>query len=357
MRHSFLIIFILIYSFTGAVGQEKFTNPILESGPDPWVIKRGEWYYFMCTTGNSLAIRKTKDLTELSQAEKHIVFSPPDSGMYSRNLWAPELHFIRNKWYIYFAADDGKNKNHRIYVLENENADPTTGNWILKGKLRDAGDHWAIDLTIIEIKDRLFAAWSGWDGFENGMQRIYIAELSDPWTMQGRRVEISRPRFPWERHGAVPEDWQKNGEVPEVLVNEGPEFLVHGNKIFIVFSANACWLDYCLGLLETDINSDLLDSTVWKKYPDPVFRQSVKNNVFAPGHNGFFKSPDGKEDWIIFHANAKVNDGCGNKRAPYIQRFYWKKNGYPDFGEPMVRKALSKPGMSFSMINAPGENQ
>jgi GH43 family beta-xylosidase len=44
---------------------------------------------------------------------------------YSKELWAPELHFIKGKWYMYFAADDGNNNNHRIYVLENPTADPT----------------------------------------------------------------------------------------------------------------------------------------------------------------------------------------------------------------------------------------
>jgi GH43 family beta-xylosidase len=61
--------------------------------------------------------------------------------IYSKQLWAPEIHFLNGKWYVYFAADDGINLHHRIWVLENSIADPFEGQWLLKGKLTDPGDH------------------------------------------------------------------------------------------------------------------------------------------------------------------------------------------------------------------------
>ena len=44
------------------------------------------------------------------------------------------------------------------------------------------------------------------------------------------------------------------------------------------------------------------DAENYKKFPNPVFQQAPENGVYAPVHNSFFKSPDGKEDWIIYHA-------------------------------------------------------
>lgn len=70
--------------------------------------------------------------------------------MYSKELWAPEIHFIQGKWYFYFAADDGNNLNHRMYVLENNSADPMQGEWIFKGKVVDNSDKWAIDGDVFE---------------------------------------------------------------------------------------------------------------------------------------------------------------------------------------------------------------
>src|SRR5690349_16067199 len=94
-------------------------NPLLASGPDPWVIYRDGFYYFMHTTGNGLTIWKTRNIEDLARAEKKVVWRAPESGPYSRDVWAPELHFLRGKWYIYFAADAGRNASHRIWVLEN----------------------------------------------------------------------------------------------------------------------------------------------------------------------------------------------------------------------------------------------
>jgi len=41
--------------------------------------------------------------------------------------------------------------------------------------------------------------------------------------------------------------------------------------------------------------------------------------VFSPGHNGFFLSSDGKQNWIIYHANSEPHMGCGNQRSPRMQ--------------------------------------
>ena len=61
-----------------------------------------------------------------------------------------------------------------------------------------------------------------------------------------------------------------------------------------------------------------------------------KSGAFGPGHNSFFQSPDGKEDWILYHANPEAGQGCGNRRSPRAQRFTWKPDGTPDFGRPVA---------------------
>ncbi|MEI9943328.1 MAG: glycoside hydrolase family 43 protein [Chitinophagaceae bacterium] len=336
--------FITLSFFTQIVAQDTYTNPIKNSGPDPWVILQNGWYYYMNTTGNDLKLWRTKNLGQLATAEVKTIYKPEENKLYSKQLWAPEIHFLDKKWYVYFAADDGNNLHHRMWVLENVNEDPFAGDWILKGKLTDPGDHWAIDLTVIDYKGKRYAAWSGWENYNNVQQNIYIAELENPWTMKGDRILVSEPAHDWELHGAVPLEWQKNtGEPPVLRVNEGPEFLEKNGKLFIIYSANACWLDYNLGMLSFNGSGDILAAKNWKKHPQPVFAQSATNNVFAPGHNSFFKSPDGKEDWILYHANPTATDGCGNKRAPHMQKFSWNADGTPNFGSPVSKKPLPLP--------------
>lgn len=311
---------------------KTFTNPLLPSGADPFSFYRDGYYYYTHTTGNRIVLWKTDNIAKLKDAEQKVIFKPPVGTAYSKNLWAPEIHFIRGKWYAYFAADDGHNKNHRIYVLENPSRDPMQGQWTLKGKVADPSDKWAIDAHVFFYKKRLYMIWSGWPGDVNGQQDIYIARMKNPWTIDGYRVRISASHFTWEKFG----DLNDSLNPRHVDVNEGPQFLRNKNKIFIVYSASGCWTDYyALGLLSFSGRKNLLDSSSWVKHPEPIFKESKLNRVYAPGHNSFFKSPSGKEDWILYHANSYPGQGCGRHRSPRAQRFTWNKDGTPNLGEPM----------------------
>jgi GH43 family beta-xylosidase len=333
MKNIIKICLLLMVVTQSAFAQQKtFTNPLLPSGADPWVIYKDGFYYYTNSTGNHLAIWKTKNITQLKTAVKKTIWVPPAGTSYSKELWAPELHFIKGKWYMYFAADDGNNNNHRIYVLENPATDPTQGAWTFKGKVGDSTNKWAIDVSVFENKGQLYMIWAGWEGNVNVQQNIYIAKMKDACTIDGPRVKISSPEFDWEKYG----DLGAQSNPPHVNVNEGPEILKHNDKLFLVYSASGCWTDYyALGMLTASKNSNLMDAASWRKSVQPVFKQSPENGVYAPGHNSFFKSPDGTEDWILYHANSKPGQGCGNDRSPRAQKFGWKKDGSPDFGVPL----------------------
>lgn len=311
-----------------------FTNPVLTAGPDPWIIKHTDNnYYLTHTTGNSLKLYRTKDPSQIGNAFSSNVWTAPATGMNSRNIWAPELHFVNNKWYFYYAADDGNNTNHRMWVLENSNANPFAGTWVDKGKLALPDDKWAIDGSIFEHNGQLYFTWSGWEGNTDGQQNLYIVKMSDPITPDGPRIKISSPDLSWERNGGP------------AYVNEGPQFLAKDNKVFIIYSASGCWTDdYALGMLSADAEADLSDPESWTKSEQPVFQKSLNAKAFGPGHNSFFKSPDGTEDWIIYHANPVSGQGCGNNRSIRMQPFTWNEDGTPNFGVPVeLYKKIKKP--------------
>ena len=310
-----------------------FLNPILDPGPDPWVFQTQDHYFLAFTTGINITLYKTSQMSSLASALKRVAWTPPATGPNSQNLWAPEIHRIDDKWYVYYAADDGNNHNHRMFVLENTNEDPTSGHWIDRGKLELPGDRWAIDGTIFEHWGQLYYLWSGWEGSTNTRQDIYICKMSDPLTPTGERVLLTKPELSWETNGVTP------------TVTEGPQVLKKDSLLFIVYSAGACWTDgYALGLLTAQEDADLMDQSSWEKSLEPVFAQNPGGNAFGPGHNGFFKSMEGTEDWIIYHANAFAGQGCGNERSVRIQPFSWKDDGTPDFGKPHpLSQKLTKP--------------
>ena len=317
-----------------------FFNVIAPDGADPWVLKHPDgWYYATVTTGSNVTLRRSRTISGLGGAESKVVYSPPPGV---KNLWAPEIHRIGGKWYIYFAADDGDNANHRMFVLENPSASPFDGPFVPKGRIFDpTNDRWAIDATVLEFEGRLYFIWSGWEGAENVAQNLYIAPMRDPWTLGGPRSLISRPTLPWEIRGGPP------------AINEGPQVMVKGDRIHLVYSASGSWTDhYCLGLLSAGAGADLLSASSWKKHPAPVFESS--NGVFGPGHCSFAKSPDGREDWIVYHAARR--SGAGWTRLIRAQPFTWHEDGTPDFSAPSPpNRPIRLPGGEPSRIRIEAE--
>jgi len=329
-----------LFLLVGCKSAETFTNPLLPQGADPWCIYKDGYYYYTNSTQDNITLWKTKSIAKLPQAEKKVVFTPVAGTPYSKELWAPEIHFLQGKWYIYFAADSGKNIDHRMYVLENASPDPLQGEWVMKGKLITPEDKWSIDGTVFDHNGQLYMLWSGWEGNTNKQQDIYMAAMSNPWTISGKRVRLSAPTYEWEKNG----DLNDPNDVPHVNVNEGPQILKHKDKLYLIYSASGCWTDfYSLGMLQTNVNANIMDSAAWTKNATPVFTQSPENGAYAPGHNSFFVSPSGKQHWILYHANDKPGQGCGNFRSPRAQRFTWKKDA-PYFGKPVAAgKAIRVP--------------
>nr|WP_294897227.1 glycoside hydrolase family 43 protein [uncultured Pedobacter sp.] len=301
-----------------------FTNPIIKGG-DPYVTQKDGYYYFMETIGDQIKIWKTKNMSMVGSMPSVTVFDPP-TGVNSQNMWAPELNFLDGKWYLYYTAGDGTDISQRTWVAENASADPTLGTFVDKGRLFTANTNfWAIDGDVMEYNGSRYFLWAGRPDLTNSnkTQNLYIAKMTNPWTLEGDATMLSFPLYSWEKNGFG--------------VNEGPEFLLNGTKAFVVYSASYCGTDdYCLGLLSLRENGNPLLATDWIKKSDPVFTKAPQNNAYGPGHNSFFKSPDGTENWIIYHANSYAGEGCGNNRFTRMQKFVFNADGSPNFGSPVA---------------------
>ena len=327
---------------------KTFVNPIAGI-PDPWIIQYQGAYYTCKAHGDGINVSKSDKLTVINSTES-IWKAPKDNGSIkpwnTSHVWAPELHFIDGRWYVYYAAgrpsseSGGSYKMQRTGVLRSKTTDPM-GEYEDMGMIYTGDEYspdivatadntcYAIDMGVVKIGTKLYAVWSGTISKETGGdQRIYIAEMSNPWTISSNRVEISKPDQPWEL------------VQPSAKVNEGPAFLQHDGKLFIIYSCNGSWTKYYrLAYLLLNIGDDPMDPSNWKKSPGAVFYRCDdtvdEDGVNGVGHCCFTKSLDGTEDWIVYHVKNRNHGSYGTGRSTFIQRFTWNTDGTPNFGTPV----------------------
>jgi GH43 family beta-xylosidase len=309
-----------------------FANP-LGRGQDPWIVRHGDSYYFIESDVVGITVYKSPTLTNPKQ-DGIVVWRPPKKGWNRTNVWAPELHFIDGRWYVYYAAGaSGPPYVHQhAGVLESPTADPQVGPYIDRGILYTGdsiasghANRWAIDMTVHTLGGQLYAVWSGWTDSattDRTPQHLFMARMSNPWTIATNRVKISSPTEVWE---------QASG--PRGLaLEEGPEFLEHDGSVFIIYSTGESWLPtYKLGALRLKAPlTDPMNPDSVVKF-GPVFTGTP--TVFGVGHASFTVSPDSTEHWIMYH--SKVAPTPGWNRDLRAQRFGWTADGAPAFGRPV----------------------
>ena len=307
-----------------------FTNPVTP-GADPWVVKQGGFYYMVQSRDGGIYVSRSPKLTE-AHTNGVRVWTPPDTGWNRTHVWAPEMHFIDGRWYIYYAAGRaGPPYIHQRSGVLQSVTDDAQGAYVDRGMLYTGDDvatradpKWAIDVTVRSIRGQMYAVWSGWEqnaADDKTRQHLYIARMSNPWTISSNRVKISSPVESWERG-------------TELDLQEGPQFLQRSaqDPLFIIYSTRESWLQhYKLGQLRLrSADADPMDPASWIK-SGPVF--SPTGEVFGVGHGSFTVSPDGTEDWHVYH--AKTSAAPGWDRVIRMQKFTWNADGSPSFGDPV----------------------
>lgn len=296
---------------------KEVKNPVHVIANDPWVVRRDDNFYY-CTADDGINVRRIENLDDLKLKGASRVWSPPKDTLYSKEIWAPELHYIKGEWYIYFAACDGLNEHHRMYVLKGTTQNPMDPFEYI-GKVMDDSDHWGIDGTIMEYHDELYMIWSGWEGEVDKGQQLYIAHMDSPTSIDSERICISVPDQEWEMNG--------------MEIEEGPTALVDKEQdtAIIVFSASGSWTDdYCMGQL-TLTGKDPMKADSWTKSDKPIFTK--KDGAYGPGHCSFVTAYDDSL-WMIYHCNRLSGTGWGGRSA-WIQPVEWDGEKL-NLGEPQT---------------------
>jgi GH43 family beta-xylosidase len=312
----------------------KILKPLIEQRADPNIYKHSDGYYYFTASVpayDGIELRRSRTIAGLVDAEPVMVWRKPDTGPYSDLVWAPEIHFNRGAWYVYFAAAptrEIKDKlfQHRMYAITTDADNPLTGEWTGPVQIETGMDSFCLDATTFTHRDILYYVWAQKDPVIEGNSNLYIARMETPLCFATKPVRLSIPEYDWEIRGF----W----------VNEGPAVLIRNGRVFISYSASATDENYCMGLLYADEDANLLDPASWNKSEEPVFRTCYEYGVYGPGHNSFTVSEDGSKDMLVYHARTYTKiegDPLWNPdRHTYIKPISWDEYGMPVFGRPSV---------------------
>ena len=310
--------------------KEMYNEVWIQKRADPYVYKHTDGtYYFTASLPDydGIALRKADKLFDLKDAPEKIIWKKHDKGIMSFHVWAPELHFIFGKWYIYFAAGDVDDIwAIRPYVLECQGDDPFNDEWIEKGMMQCSDEDpfsfraFSLDATVLENHGEYYFIWAEKVGVGKQISNLYIARMESATKLSTVQVLLTTPDYDWERVG--------------VWVNEGPAFIKHDGKIYMTYSASETGVAYCIGMLSADENDDLLDPKSWTKRRMPVLKTSEELKIYGPGHNSFTVNDEG-EPVMIYHARTEAeivgNPLYNPNRHAMVMKVKWNESGEPEF--------------------------
>ncbi len=345
-------------SLYGTAMNETFFNTIRIDHylGDPFMMYRDGYYYFTASEGHEITITKSKSMTQMVEGTKNAKTILRQSDLGVVEIWAPELFFFDGHFYCIYTASRGsgedKDNNRRIHISRSL-TDDALGEWEHLGKLELPCDYWSIDATYFAWQGHQYILWSGWPFAQNSNweQRIYITELDpkDPTRClsldPSARIQISCPIY---------RDWEATGS----WMNEGPAVIVSpGGRPYCFYSTNSSnsnWycLAYCtlLGDTTEEMLKNIMNPEVdsfgnsvgWHKEEKPFMEADLYDReVIGPGHNSFVKSPDGTEDWIVYHSTKEQHSEISREgwdRLARLQKLSWKDDRpyleyYPYFSE------------------------
>lgn len=290
-----------------------YPNPFIPERADPYVTKGpdGNYYFtasypaFMNVDAgyDRIILRKSETVIGLATADEVTIWNAHNEGVMSKHIWAPEIHYIMGKWYIFFAAGEKEAIwNIRPFVLMCEGQDPINDKWIEMGKMQASdGDNksfteFSLDMTYFENNGKHYLIWAE----KLGDSSLFMAEINpqEPWKLISKPILLTKPEYDWEkiRH----------------RVNEGPAVLKTEDKVYVFFSASGTGEEYCMGKVFADRNADLMDINNWTKDSEPVLQTSDLVDEAGPGHNSFVVDENGNQ-LIVYHARpfSHFDKNCG----------------------------------------------
>lgn len=289
-----------------------YPNPFIPERADPYITKGDGFYYFTASYPalhsaengyDRIILRRSETVSGLCTAEEKTLWKAHSDGIMARHIWAPEIHKILDRWYIFFAAGNRDDVWHiRPYVLRCKDKDPYNGEWEEMGVMKAAaGDDasfttFSLDMTYFEHKGKHYLIWAQ----SLPDSSLFMAEINpeEPDRLITKPILLTKPEYDWEKI--------------RFRVNEGPAVLKHEDRLFVFFSASGTGAEYCMGMTYMNCDSDPMKKESWTKLSVPVLSTKDLTGEVGPGHNSFVTDEKGRQ-LIIYHARPEshLKGECG----------------------------------------------
>jgi xylan 1,4-beta-xylosidase len=298
MNKAIITILLLQCSFI-AMGQHQtnsiktatgfYMNPIFAGDyPDPSLLRDGDDYYIVHSSFEyypGLLIWHSKDL---------INWTPVTNALhkYVGSVWAPDLVKYKNKYYIYFPA------NNTNYVIT---ANAINGPWSEP-----------IDLKVGNIDPGHVADVTGkrYLYFSNGG---YVPLSDDGLSVAG---DFKHSYAGWP----IPREW-----TIECFCMEGPKLVKRGNYYYLISAEGGT-----AGPATSHMIIAARSATPFGPWENSPYNPVVRTNNSAErwwskGHGTLFDDAKGNW-WMVFHAYEKDHYNMG--RQTLLQPVEWTKDGW-----------------------------
>ena len=309
-------------------GNENPAND--NTSADPTFTYYNGFYYRVFSKDGKVFVQKSADMFNWNKENPVAVLTDP----YGSGWFAPEMHMIDGKWYIYGAGKTGRdslccqnNPNARSMVVAESATDDPQSAYTFLGQVQNQ-NHSTIPSTTLSI-DGTVLNYGGENYFVWTTEAaIYINKMLNPTTIDPDTVPVKLVSC------------TESYEMLSASLVEGPGFISHGDKLFMTYSFNDSTSEYyAIGLMtfKDASGKGVMDLSNWSKKTDgPVVSKSDKNGIYGPGHNAFvkYKTDTGLVDYMTYQAHLDPTKSAWVGRNTFVMPIYWDRNGDPIFREP-----------------------
>ncbi len=277
----------------------QYTNPVYEAYlADPFVLFHEGRYYAYGTGPNAddgrvFPVLESDDLVHWVARGGALV---PPGGV---EFWAPEVAYWQGKFYLYYSARGIDGKDHGLRVAMSDSP---------LGPFHDVG-HFLVPDQPFSIDPHPFHDSDGqWylyycrdflqlEGDERIGTGIVVDRMLNMLTLAGEPRTVVRPHADWQLFKA---QRLMYGNIYDWHTVEGAAVRLHNGRYYCFYSGGA-WERENYGIAYVVADHPMgpyqrpQDATV------PILR-SVPGLVIGPGHNSFTMSPDGCQEYVVYHA-------------------------------------------------------